>query len=305
MSGQRDGGTTTNLEEIFLSRAFGQAPTRRSAVDGRFEQIAGAPQRNEVVVGEARPLEDIFLSASFGRPRAVAPPRRPATSPELLDAHDAVITPLHHPRGAVWSESTRSRAIAAVSGVAAAALVVTGVASGGGRAVRPTVSAQGQRVSPRPQQGGGAPGGSSPTQPPITNVAARSGPAVVLSGTDGGVPVTSSGGPTAVPASTVSLAVGTPAGTAAAPSAVLKGDSTSSGGSGGSPAPTPPTPPSEPLAPVVTSVAATVSGLGTTVTSTVTRIENAVPPLSPVTAVLGTAGTTLSSVGHAMRSPQL
>ena len=56
----------------------------------------------------------------------------------------AVVTPLHPMR-----ESTRYRAIAAVSGVAAAALVVAGVASGGGHAGRPTESAQAERVSAR------------------------------------------------------------------------------------------------------------------------------------------------------------
>ncbi len=49
---------------------------------------------------------------------------------------------------------------------------------------------------------------------------------------------------------------------------------------------------------MLTSVGTTVSGLGTTVTSTVSQIESALPPVAPVTAVLGSAGTTLSSIGH-------
>ena len=148
MSEQGEGSTITSLEEVFLSREFGQASVRRGLPDGEFGDLPAAPQFEAVFVPEdfaaAPALEEVFLSEAFGRPEAVALRRRREAPLELIVPGDAVITPLHPTR-----DGTRYRAIAAVSGVAAAALVVAGVASGGGQAGRPTVSAQGVRVSAR------------------------------------------------------------------------------------------------------------------------------------------------------------
>ena len=172
MSEQREGGTVTSLEEVFLSREFGRACARRGLTDSRFEDL-----------GEASPLEEVFLSENFGRPETVAARRSQTILPEPVDPDDAVVTPLHP----TW-ETTRYRAIAAVSGVAAAALVVAGVASGGGHTGRPTVSAQGARVSARAQQGGGVPGELSQA-PPVPSAAAPVATTAAQSGTTGGVPL--------------------------------------------------------------------------------------------------------------------
>ena len=283
MSDQRE-GSTTSLEEVFLSREFGQAPARRVLTDTRFEEVAPAAQ-----------LEEIFLSESFGRPLAVVPRRSQVVPLELVGRDDAVVIPLHPTR-----ESTRYRAIAAVSGVAAAALVVAGVASGGGHAGRPTVSAQGERVSAQPRQ---ASGGSSPA--PLITSGAAPATTVAQNGSTAAAPSTNSGGPTGVAVSTASLVVEATPGVAPAPPPA--GGSSSAGGTGGgggSPAPTSPPAPTDPLAPVVSGVGSAVSGLGTTVTNTVNQLGNALPPIAPVTAVLGGAGTTLSSIGHALRTPR-
>ena len=299
MSEQGEGSTITSLEEVFLSREFGQASVRRGLPDGEFGDLPAAPQFEAVFVPEdfaaAPALEEVFLSEAFGRPEAVALRRRREAPLELIVPGDAVITPLHPTR-----DGTRYRAIAAVSGVAAAALVVAGVASGGGQAGRPTVSAQGVRVS---AQGGGANNGTSPV-PPITSATAPDATTVEQRGT-GGTSFASPDGNTGVVVSTASLVVAAPSGTTPPPAPAPTSGSPSIGGSS-APTPTaPPLPaaPTDPLAPVLTSVGTTVSGLGTTVTSTVSQIESALPPVAPVTAVLGSGGTTLTSIGHAMRSP--
>ena len=155
MSEQREGGTTTSLEEVFLSREFGRAPC--DAADRRHVEIwRTAPQFEE----RSAPRR-AHRSKRSSCPRVSGGPRRsrradPERLPlELVVPDDAVVTPLHPTRST--GRDTRYRAIAAVSGVAAAALVVAGVASGGGQAGRPTVSAQGERVSAQPQQGGEPP----------------------------------------------------------------------------------------------------------------------------------------------------
>ena len=299
MSEQREGGTITSLEEVFLSREFGQASVRRAPAHRRSEEVAEVPQLEEVFLSEAPPLEDVFLSENFGRPERVAARRSHVLLPEPVDHAVAVVTPLHPVR-----ESTRYRAIAAVSGVAAAALVVAGVASGGGHAGRPTESAQAERVSAQSQHGGEAPGALSQA-PPITSAAAPVATTLAQSGATGGGP--DAGSPPAVAVSTASLVVAPPSGTTVAPSPAPTGGAATSGGTGGasgSPAPPAPSAPTDPLAPVVASVGSTVSQLGNTVTSTVTHIGAAVPPVATVTALLGGSGTTLSSIGHALRSPK-
>lgn len=291
MSEQGEGSTSTNLEEVFLSREFGPAPFRRGPADGRFGDGAEAPQLEEDLLSEdfadAPALEEVFLSETFGRPRVVVPRRAHGAPLELVAPHDAVVTPLRPTQ-----ESTRYRAIAAVSGVAAAALVVVGVASGG-HAGRPSVSAQGVRVSAQQPQGGGAPGDTSPV-PAVTSATAPVDTTVAQSGA-GGASFAGPAANTGVVVSTAALVAGTPSGTT---------PSRSPASTSGSPTSTPPTPPAaptDPLAPVVASIGTTVSGQGTTVTSTVSQIGNALQPVAPITALLGSTGTTLTSIGHAMR----
>ena len=104
---------------------------------------------------------------------------------QLVVPCGAVVAPLHPPR-----DNTRYRAIAAVSGIAAAALVVAGVASGGGPSRRPTVSAQSQSVRTGSRPGVEAPGASppafpvaGPAEPVATTVAEGGGSSGLLAST--------------------------------------------------------------------------------------------------------------------------
>ena len=207
-----------------------------------------------------------------------------------MDPDDAVVTPLHP----TW-ETTRYRAIAAVSGVAAAALVVAGVASGGGHTGRPTVTAQGTRVSARAQQGGGVPG--EPSQaPPVASATAPVATTVALSGTTGGVPFTESGG---------STAVGRIHGLPVAASPAPRGGSPSSGGSGGGTVR-----PRRPRRqhPLIRCTGPgecrhTVSGLGTTMTNTVTQIGKRRAARGPGHGIVGKWRNGPEQPGHVLRSP--
>ncbi len=103
MSEQGEGSTITSLEEVFLSREFGQASVRRGLPDGEFGDLPAAPQFEAVFVPEdfaaAPALEEVFLSEAFGRPEAVALRRRREAPLELIVPGDAVITPLHPTAG--------------------------------------------------------------------------------------------------------------------------------------------------------------------------------------------------------------
>ncbi len=142
MSDQQKTGAVTSLEEVFLSREFGRAPSRRISSIGVMPELTAPPQ-----------LEQVFLSEEFGRP---------ATVPALAGDRRGPALALPCPAGSASErDSARYRAIAAVSGVAAAALVVVGVASGSGQPTKqPTVSAQGPGVGSNPS----APSGGSPAR---------------------------------------------------------------------------------------------------------------------------------------------
>jgi len=298
MSDQREVGSSTSLEEVFLSREFGSRD---------FARAAPRPVAFDVIGEVANPaapaeLEEIFLSARFGRLRAFPPPLHEPSDEDLVASDDgnAEIVVLRP-----W-DGTRHRAIAAVSGIAAAALVVAGVASGGGHPGHQDVAAQGQRAHSLSQQGATTPTGSTPTSP-VTGTRTPTVATVASASTDGEAP-----GTTVVVAGPTGLViVGVPPGTRVivVPSSTsADSDSTGTSGSGGgssSPAPTPPTPPTvtssgSPLAPAVVAVSNVVTGVGTTVTSTLGQVTSTVPSVSPVAGMLGGVDATISGLGQAL-----
>ncbi len=287
MADQREAGTDRSLEEVFLSREFGRAANHRVTIDGWSQDAVDAPE-----------LEQVFLSESFGRPRVMTTPRPSPVPPQLVVPGGAVVASLHPPR-----ENTRYRAIAAVSGIAAAALVVAGVASGGGTSRRPTVSAQSQSVRTGSVPGGEAPGDSShpfpvagPAAPAATTVAQSGGSSMVLASTS--TPTV----PTGARPSVVVEAPGTNVTVVPSPSPAA-GGTTVPGATVSSASPPPTTSGSgNPVAPTTAVVGNTVTSVATTVTGTASEVGITVPAVAPLTGALGGAGVTLSGVGQMLTS---
>lgn len=289
MSDQEEtGANVTSLEEVFLSREFGRSSARGVIAGGGAVEVTDPPQ-----------LEEVFLSREFGRPR---PPAAPASSPvdaagEAADPEGGVIIPLGR-------DNTRYRAIAAASGVAAAALVVAGIASGSGQPTNPTISAQGSHGnshghgtgpgSPRLGVTPGTPAGS-PAGTPIA--AATGATATEAAATPGREAVTVA--QTESPAGP-GVMVEAPPGTT-----VTVIPTGSPGGSPGSPTPATPPPGSgggggNLVSSVVVLVGNTVSATGTTVTTVSSQLGRALPVASPLTNLLGSVGSTVTGLGGAV-----
>ncbi len=281
MSDQKDAGAITSLEEVFLSREFGRVPSQGIWSIGGGEDA-----------GEPHQLEQVFLSEEFGRPTAIT-----AAAPAAAGAPALVALP----GGATGErDSTRYRAIAAVSGVAAAALVVVGIATGTGQTTKqPSVSAQGQH--PGPNQ-------------PATTGGARTQGGAPQPGASPTAPVGSSGGETAfaqlasassspAPAVVVEVPQGTTVEVVSSPPAGSSGSGGSSGtgGSGGAPPPATSTGGGgNVLTPVLVVVGNTVSTVGTTVTLASNGLGTALPGAAPVTGLLGSLGATVTSLGRSV-----
>ena len=183
MSDQRRAGDVISLEEIFRSWEFGRRPTQSARSPVATVESTDPPL-----------LEQVFLSELFGHPEALAA----TPTPSLLPTGPSVTGPtlvLLSGRGDAERDFTRARgAIGAVSGVAAAALVVAGMTSGtGSPSGQPTVSAEGHQPGHGSPPGGGGslpePGGvaTSPSAPgPGRRPAARGNRR--LSGRDPGRP---------------------------------------------------------------------------------------------------------------------
>jgi hypothetical protein len=173
-------GVVLDLEELFLSREFGRRPVRL---------VSTAPA---TVASEPAQLEQVFRSDVFGHPEVVAAAVRVVEqSAPALSGQPTLVLLRGGAEAATARDSTHHRAIAAVSGVAAAALAVAGLASGTGQGPgRAPVTEQAQGASPSPGQtrsgGGSQPGpGALPT-----------GPAVLSKPSGGGTPVASEDGGT-------------------------------------------------------------------------------------------------------------
>jgi hypothetical protein len=277
MSDQQETGVITSLEEVFLSREFGRAPSRPMSFRSGTQEVAPPPQ-----------LEQLFLADEFGQPERVAAATAATLAPPALVALPG--------RAATERDRTRYRAIAAVSGVAAAALVVVGITSGTGQPARqPTVSAQGPGSSSSPS---GPTGGTPPgtTTPPGSSGAGAGAPLAATAGSGSGATVaslvsaTSPSGPQVIvevpPGTTVEVA---PVSPAPPPPA----------GSGGTP-PSPPSGGSSILTPVLVVVGNTVSAVGTTVTAASDGLGNALPFASPLTGLVGNLGDTVTSLGRSV-----
>jgi hypothetical protein len=281
MSDQEKAGVITSLEEVFLSREFGRSPSRGMPPLGGAYEPAEPPQ-----------LEEVFLSERFGHPEAVA-----ATTAVFVAPTPALAAL----PGRIGTErdSARYRAIAALSGVAAAALVVVGVASGGGQTAKtPTVSAQGAGGSNPPGPTGGSPEGTPP--PGSGGTGQDTTPAgTAASGGATGTPVAQLASVTTP--SSPQVIVEVPAGTTVEVVTTTTTTTTPPPppGSGGTP-PTVPSGGGSVLTPLVVVVGNTVSTVGATVTATSTDLGNALPVASPLTGLLGNLGATVASLGRSV-----
>lgn len=285
MSDQRRFGDVISLEEVFRSREFGRRPKRRGSVP-----VA------TVEPPDPLHLEQVFHSEFFGRPEALGPipvfgsiagPEGGVRVPNLV---------LLPGRGEAEREFARYRgAIGAVSGVAAAALVVAGMTSGtGSPSGRPVVSAEGTHPGQRSPAGATPPGpGGVGTSPPALG-AAGSPPAT--QGSAGGTQIAQFTSTTTPP-----------------PGVVVVQSFPPPPGFGPPPPPPPPpgggTAPSGPspgsggvLKPLLVTVGHTVSTVGTTVTATSAGLAQAAPAASPVTGLLSSVGGTVTSLGRSVAS---
>jgi hypothetical protein len=267
MSEQAETDDSTSLEEVFNSREFGRVAgveevvvTKEFGVATRF---AAPVLRNAVVGLSDPPFEDVLHSARAGRSLTlVAPLPSGALVGIAMPAEDAAVTPLDTRR----PERNRYRAVAAVSGIAAAALVVAGITSGTVQQRPSEVSAQGARLS---GAGSAVPGGPTPTA--TLSAAAGDGAGSSVLGSDS--PLTAgnaSGGHVTLsgPATTSGTAV-------PSPTVASGGVPTGGGGAPGSPPPPPAS--GGPVTPVTTSVGAA----GTLVTAVADQLGSSVPSTAP------------------------
>jgi hypothetical protein len=280
MSDQQEtgAGVILDLEELFLSREFGRRPMQRTS--SAVAAVESAPAH----------LEQVFLSEVFGHPEVVAAATRIVEeSAPAVSGRPGLVLLRGGGEGAVERDNTHYRAIAAVSGVAAAALAVAGLNSGTApRPGRPPITEQAQGVP----LSTGTPGSGASSPGPAGPVAQLSLPA--LSGAPGAISGTSGGGATfAQITSVASPAAPIPPGTAAggaAPSAPTPTAPTTP--SGGSPPgiPTGSDGGGSTLAPAVQVIGNQVSSVGSAVTTTSGDLGQALP-MSSVTSALGTLAT--------------
>jgi hypothetical protein len=277
---ETDAGVILDLEELFLSREFGRRPRHRTSP--AVVAVASAPAQ----------LEQVFLSDVFGRPEVVAAATWVVEEPApAVSGRPGLVLLKGGGEGAVERDNTHYRAIAAVSGVAAAALAVAGLNSGTApRPGRPPITEQAQGVplsTGTPGSGASSPGPAGPVAQ--LSLPAPSGAPESISGTSGGgatfAQLTSVATPAAapIPAGTAGVGVATSAPTPTAPTTPSDGSSpgTPTGGDGGG----------STLAPAVQVVGNEVSSVGSAATTTSGDLGQALP-VSSVTSALGTDATT-------------
>ncbi len=287
---------TTNLEEVFLSREFHngrKAPSRARRNDGPFE-FAGTHAGRALDA----PLERVLVADAaaepvhaFGRARQ-GPPRRMGGDARIVAFP---VSPSDH---------LRLRALAAVSSVAAAAIVFALVTSAPGHGGRSggTLSAAGPASSNTGHGRIGA-GGSNSSAPAggVKGVNAASSSlggraravteALVTGETDGG-PAVTTGSPTEAGPSIGAAAQGTGASNAGA----------------GSSSPAPPAPPPDPspatmsggLSGVTGAVGNTVTTVGTTIDTTANQFVSTAPATAAVGGAANGVGATVTDVGQSV-----
>jgi hypothetical protein len=286
MSDQRRAGGVISLEEIFRSREFGRRPAQ-----------SARPPVATVEATDPPLLEQVFLSELFGHPEALAA----TPSPSLLRTDPSVTAPtLVLLSGGEDAERdfTRARgAIGAVSGVAAAALVVAGLTSGtGSPSGQPRISAEGHHPghSSAPGVGGSLPGPSGVATSPSAPVPIAGQPPVATGGSaGGGTQVAQLASATTPATAALVVEVPPPAPVSVAPSPPAPGGGTAP--SGPSPAGG-----SSVLTPVLVTVGNTVSTVGSTVTAASDDLAPAVPAASPVTGLLSNVGATVTNLGQSV-----
>jgi hypothetical protein len=244
--------------------------------------MSGQPEAEAEVT---RSLEDLFLSREFGQPLPVlAEPEDLFLAREFggrrgrVRARDLRGTPfLATVVAAGWrGHPARNRTLAAVSGVAAAALVVAGFAAGTTHRTPTGVSALG---SAKHSKGGEISGGGGSSLSSIVP-----GATTVVSGTGGGGSTAFFTARTVVielPPGTTLTVVPTPSPASAPPNTVAP--------PAGAPAPTTGAP--NPLAPVATVVTNTTGTVG----GAASALASADPSAAPVTTVLSNLGSSISA----------
>jgi hypothetical protein len=280
MSDQQEtgAGVILDLEELFLSREFGRRPMQRTS--SAVAAVESAPAH----------LEQVFLSEVFGHPEVVAAATRIVEeSAPAVSGRPGLVLLKGGGEGAVERDNAHYRAIAAVSGVAAAALAVAGLNSGTApRPGRPPITEQAQGVPLTT----GTPGSGASSPGPAGPVAQLSLPA--LSGAPGAISGTSGGGATFAQITSV-----------ASPAAPIPPGTAAGGAAPSAPTPTAPTTPSggsppgiptggdgggSTLAPAVQVIGNEVSSVGSAVTTTSGDLGQGLP-MPSATSALGTLAT--------------
>jgi hypothetical protein len=260
------GRTVTNLEEFFLR--------------SRERGSRGVPRSQFEVEGVRPPIraEHPFVTSIFGQ-RQQQPEIRP------VDMNRPVATVLAF---APQTPAARQRAIAAIGGIAAVALVAVGVTSG-----LPHVPGSGHGQQALVRKGG-------PHLPPLDAApAARGAASGVIAqqaadhvhGAAGGLNGTGVRG---------SFSVFVGAGESSPTGGTASSGRSPSGGS--SVAPTLPSAPN-PVATVSNPVTQLSSDVGTAVSTTVQQINAAVPTATPITGVVNNVGTTVSGLSGMLAAP--
>jgi hypothetical protein len=249
-------------------------------------------------------LEQVFLSEGFGRPvsaRRIVRGRR-----EGVKREDAAAVPFP----TVAMDHARQRAIAAVSGVAAAALVVAGLSFGPGRhggSGSPSIAAEDPDVAMK--------------TPPGTEGAAES--SQHPSGTDGAVARAITAGALGNRASTRAvLTAELPGGTALGPAAVpgpaagssalaIPASASSGAGTVGPVTATGPSPTARPASPTSAGSTSTradassgvgnaVTNIDNSVTTTANQLASTVPATAPVGGAVNGIGATVHALGQVL-----
>jgi hypothetical protein len=279
-------GVVLDLEELFRSREFGRRPARL---------VPAAPA---TVASEPAQLEQVLLADVFGRPNAVAAAVRVLEeSAPALSGQPTLVLLSGGGEAAPGRDTThpQHRAIAAVSGVAAAALAMAGVASGPGQGPGRAPVTQQAQGAPNPSRTGS--GGGSQLGPV--------GPTVLPNPSNTGTPGTSvapGGGGTnaALTAYTTPVAAGSPQGStgggAAPPPAAP-----APGGGGSSPG----TPPGNGgggsmLTPALNVAGNEVSGAGSSASSTAGDVSQAAVRPVATSAVNNLGGGTPPNIAGAL-----
>ena len=266
MSGQQETGMgpALDLEELFLSRDFGRRPARVSST--RPAAVASRPAQ----------LEQVFLSDVFGHPALVAGAtgHLEESAPAAVGRPVLVLLDGGPAESSGARRSPHHRTIAAVSGVAAAALAVAGLSAGTARGPDHPLVTQQALGGPAGQGSRGEHGAAQPG--PASGQSTPSGAAAHLAASSTGAPGTFLSGGIGTgprpPEPPNGFRPGSPPG---------GGVGGAGGGGGGSM-----------LAPVLGAVGGQVSA----VSSSVSAMSGGLGPSSPMPPVVQAAGTVSSAL---------